>query len=106
MESARSMTFTRGWRGWDDPTIGCVPKGDVRTVRGTVRVTPFGKGDDGTEIVEDDGGRWIVDYGATDQHRNLDGKRVVVRGRVCDKQLQAREGQHFDIDSLALDPGS
>ena len=63
---------------------------------------PSGKGSDATDFVLDSGEAWVVDYGATQKNRRLQGVRLLVRGRVCDKQAAAMIGPHFDIDTFRV----
>ena len=100
---ATAIEFPRAWEEWDDPKIGCVPHGEERSVRGTLRVEPFGKGTDGTQLVLEDGEVWIVDYGTNDELRQLEGRRLVARGRLCDKQLASIGRQHFDVRTLTVE---
>jgi len=96
------VDFTRSWEGWDDETIGCIAFGPTKRLRGTLRVRPFGRKGQGTELVLDSGEALVVAYGETDQHRELEDVPVIATGRYCDKQLQAANGQHFDIETLTL----
>ena len=102
-EAGGTVDFTRGWDGWTDPKIGCVPTGERRRVRGALRIRPFGKGADGTELVLESGDVFVVAYGVTDQHRKLEGVRVIAHGRPCEKQGAAVTGEHFDIEELIVD---
>lgn len=101
--------FTHGWAGWNRPDIGCVPKGKVQQLRGTLRPQPLdrrgrkpGKGFGGTRLVLKNGAALVVSYGATTQHRRLAGKTVIASGRYCDKQGQAIVGQHFNVERVAI----
>ena len=80
----------------------CVARGDVVTKEGRLTVTPLGKGSDGAWLTTADDVRWLVSYNAADALRAVDGKRVRVRGRVCDKQKEAAGRYHFDIDDMAV----
>jgi hypothetical protein len=96
------IAFDREADGWDDARYGCVPRGEVRQVRGVLRTLPFGKGTDGTVLEVDGGDAWIVDYKATAQHRELAGRTVVATGRACDKQGASVVGRHFDIATVSI----
>ncbi|MCA9713573.1 MAG: hypothetical protein H6713_07130 [Myxococcales bacterium] len=84
-----------GWGG-----LGCVPRGEALTLRGTVLVRPFGKGTDGVFLRVAGGERWIVRYSADGVLRELAGARVIVTGRACDKQGEALAGPHLDIETI------
>jgi hypothetical protein len=103
------VRFTQGWDRWTDPDIGCVAKGKVVSLRGTLRPEPDiphhqrpGKGFGGTRLVLADGTSLVVAYGATRQHRRLAGKTIVARGRYCDKQKQALVSGHFHIHTFTV----
>jgi hypothetical protein len=89
---------------WGEP--GCEPKGEVLTLRGRIRVEPFGKGTDGALLDEDGGEDWVLSYRAEGVLLQQDGAHVEVRGRACDKNGEAISGKHFDLESLVeLGPG-
>jgi hypothetical protein len=94
---------SRDVSGSYDESSGCLPRGEVVEMKGRLVVEPFGKGADGARLITADGERWILTYGARDVHRELDGKQVTARGRVCDKQGEAIVGQHFDAATLTVD---
>jgi hypothetical protein len=79
---------------------GCTPKGEALTLRGRIRVEPFGKGTDGALLDEDGGEAWVLSYRAEGVLLQLDGVDVEVRGRACDKNGEALSGKHFDLESL------
>ncbi len=82
--------------------LGCVPVGDVLTLRGRIRVEPFGKGSDDAVLRVPGGERWIVSYRATGVVLEHDGRRVEVTGRRCEKQGEAIAGPHLDLETLRL----
>ncbi|WAS96544.1 hypothetical protein [Nannocystis punicea] len=94
---------SRDVSGGYDESSQCLPRGDVVELKGELVVEPFGKGADGARLVTADGERWILTYGARDVHRELAGKQVTARGRVCDKQDEAIVGPHFDATTLTVD---
>lgn len=101
--------FTRGWSGWDDPHIGCIPRGAPLQLRGKLQPEPpnrgaRGKTFEGTRLVLENGESLVVAYGATEQHRRLAGKPVIARGRYCDKQKQALAARHFHIEEVVVLP--
>jgi hypothetical protein len=79
---------------------GCEPKGEALTLRGRIRVEPFGKGTDGALLDEDGGEAWVLSYRAEGVLLQLDGAQVEVRGHACDKQGEALSGKHFDLETL------
>jgi hypothetical protein len=86
---------------WDEArgNPGCSASGPEQTLRGVVRVAPFGKGTDGAKL--DDGHqRWVLSYRAEGALKQLDGKRVEAKGRPCNKEGQAIMGPHFDLLSV------
>jgi len=105
--SCGGTPFAHGWSSWRDPEVGCIPRGTVEELVGELRPEPppardgekiFG----GTWLVLANGEPVVVAYGATLQHERLAGKRIRARGRFCEKQGQAVNGRHFDIDSFVL----
>ena len=104
-----SVRFTQGWDRWTDPNIGCVAKGKVQHLRGTLRPEPAprpgqktGKRFGGTRLVLSGGESLVVAYGATEQHRRLAGKTIIAHGRYCDKQKQAIVSRHFHIRTFTI----
>jgi len=104
-----SVRFTQGWDRWTDPKIGCVTKGKIQHLRGTLRPEPAprpgqktGKRFGGTRLVLTGGEALVVAYGATEQHRRLAGKTIIALGRYCDKQGQAIVSRHFHINTLTI----
>jgi len=80
----------------------CIPKGPAVTLRGHVRVEPFGKGTDGARLIDSEGRRWVLTYGAEGILAGLHGALVEARGRECDKQFEAIGGLHFDLSSVTV----
>ncbi len=73
--------------------------GEPLTLSGTIVVRPFGKGTDGA-VLKTDGGEWVISYRADGVVLALRDKRVVARGRACDKQGEAISGEHLDLLTL------
>jgi hypothetical protein len=87
--------FTDNWGSG----LGCHPRGGAMALEGVVVVQPFGKGTDGA-VLDTGTEQWVLSYRAEGALLDLDGVRVVARGRACDKQGEAVAGKHFDLESL------
>jgi hypothetical protein len=86
--------------------LGCELRGERLTLRGRLRVKPFGKGTDGA-ILKTGPGReefWVLSYRAEGPLLELDGERVVATGQACDKQGEAIYGEHFNLETLRRAP--
>src|SRR5262245_52409833 len=83
---------------WGDGP-GCTPKGEELALEGTILVRPFGKGADGA-VLKTNTDEWVVSYRPTGALLEMRGKRVVARGRACDKEGQSVVGKHFDLRTL------
>lgn len=102
---ARVHSFSNNWgagAGDDDSLarlIGCTPTGPELSLRGTIVVSPFGKGTNGAQL-KTDTEQWVVSYRATGALLELEGKQVVARGRASDKGGESIGGRHFDLSTL------
>jgi len=94
--------FRNNFRNDLSKGVGCFPRGKPLTLRGTIHVTPFGKGTDGVTLRATGKGVWILSYQAKGSLKALDGKRVKATGRLCDKKKSAINGKHLDLASLEL----
>jgi hypothetical protein len=71
-------------------------------LQGTIVLRPFRKGMQGALLRVSADEHWILAYRAEGVLLELDGKRVEVTGRACEKQLQAMAGKHFDLATLEV----
>lgn len=78
-------------------TVGneCTPRGPMLTQEGTIDIRAHGKGTGAGVWLETDDEEWVLSYGARGSLARLDGERVIVRGRACDPDFAALEGQHL-----------
>lgn len=83
--------------------LGCTPKGAVLALEGTIVIRPFGKGADGA-LLTTDVDEWVVSYRAEGILLEMRDKKVLARGRACDKQGEAVSGKHFDLSTLTEVP--
>jgi hypothetical protein len=91
---------------WGANSLGCTPRGPELTIEGMLVVRPFGKGTDGAVIKTDTGDEWIVTYRAEGATLDLEDRRVIARGRECDKEGQSMAGKHFDLATLTEVPAA
>lgn len=92
--------FDNNWGS--DPMIGCTPRGDTLTLRGTIVVRAFGKGSDGVVLQVGPSEDWILAYRAEGVLLEHDGEHVEITGRACAKGGQAIFGDHFDLATLVV----
>jgi hypothetical protein len=71
----------------------------VVSLEGTIVVRPFGKGTDGA-LLKTNADEWVVSYRAEGTLLEMRDKRVLARGRACEKQGEAVHGKHFDLLTL------
>lgn len=103
--AVRLHRFSNNWASGvkgDDRLAGlvtCTPSGPELSLRGIIKVRPFGKGTDGA-ILKTGSGDWVLTYRAEGVLLELQEKEVLVHGRACAKEGESIGGNHFDLATL------